>query len=244
MADQSISNAVLRMVLSQANKEQNQHYPPSVFEAHYSLVTHWLIDESAKLYPGTQSIVDLIKPYFKTMLVRVVNGAILFPDTYRHLLGFGIYVKDDKIPKECEGLGEDVTEKQIKELIAKTQSTSFDATQVSIGRWNKLTKHRYKMPQLDDAIACIFNNEGIKICPYDVPFVEVRYIIKTTPFKFGYKMNDDDTYYFDATTTNEALWTENAISYLFKGVNLLYSNFVRDPEHTASAKDLKDSGLF
>ncbi len=244
----SISNTVLRMVLAQANKEQNQHYPPGVFETHYSLVTHWLIDESAKLYPGTQSIIDLIQPYFKKQLVRVVNGVIPLPVNYRHLLGFGIYLNGEEgkeqIPDNCKDLPEDITPKEIADRITKAQASSWDATPVSIGRWNKLTKHRYKRPTLTNAITCTFDAGEIKINPYNVPFVETRYIIKTTDYKFGYQTNDDDTYYFDPATTTEALWTENAISYLFKGVNVLYSNYVRDPNQQASAKDLKDTGLF
>lgn len=239
----SISNTVLKMVLAQANKDQNQHYPPSVYEVHYGLVTNWLIDECVKLYPATESIIDLIKPYLKTELVKVVNGVIPFPDQYRNLMSLGLYLKDDKIPDECKDL-QDPTPQQLKELIAKTQSTSFDVEKVSIGRWDKLTKHRYKKPDLKNPITCIFNGEGIKICPYNVPFVELRYIVKIPDFKFGYGENDDSTYYFDPNLTTEALWTENAISYLFKGINLLYSNFVRDPEQAASAKDLRDTGLF
>lgn len=244
MADQSISNTVFRMVLSQANKEQNQHYPPSVFEAHYMLTTNALIDECAKLYPGTQSIVDLIKPYFKAELVRVVNGIIPFPKTYRHLLGYGIYLDENEhIPEKCKKIEPDITASEIKELLAESQSSSFDATQVSIGRWNKLTKHRYKRPTLTEAICCIFNSDGIKISPV-VPVVEVRYIIKTEPFKYGYLENEDGSFYFDAANTQEALWTENAISYLFKGINTLYSNYIRDPEQVATAKDLRDTWLF
>lgn len=242
--DTSISNTVLKMLLAQANKEQNQHYPPSVYEVHYGLVTNWLIDECVKLYPGTQSIIDLIKPYLGTELVPVVNGVIPFPKPYRNLLSFGLYLKDEKIPAECQNIQGTPTDAELKALIAKSQSTSFDVEKVSIGRWDKLTKHRYKRPTLKNPITCIFTSEGIKICPYDVPFVEVRYVKKTPDYKFGYVSNDDDTYYFNQEATTEALWTDNAIAYLFKGVNILYSNYVRDPEQAASAKDLRDAGLF
>lgn len=231
------------MVLAQANKDQNQHYPPSVFEVHYDLVTHWLIDESAKIYPGTQSIIDLIHPYFKRDLVKVVNGIIPFPKEYRHLLGFGIYKKGEKIADECLKISETPSQAELKDIISKTQSKCTDVTTVSIGRWNKLTQHRYKQPTIKNPITCIFDGDGIKISPI-VPFVEMRYIIKTTKFKYGYLKNDDDTYYFNPETTQEALWTENAISYLFKGVNTLYSNYIRDPEQVASAKDLRSTGLF
>ena len=243
MADLSVSNTVLQMVLAQANKSQNQHYPPSVFEAHYSLVTHSLIDEAAKNYPGTQSIIDLISPYFKKELVMVKNGIAPFPARYRHLLGYGIYLKDEKVDESCQKFDKDPSEKDLQELILQAQLESKDVTPVSIGRWNTLTTHRYKKPKLDKPIACIFDADGIKVSPL-VPFLEIRYIIKTEPFKYGYIQNPDDTYYFDPKTTTEAKWKENAISFLFKGVNILYSNFVRDPEHTASARDLKEAGLF
>lgn len=254
MADLSISNTVLRMVLAQANKEQNQHYPPSVFESHFSMTTHALIDEGAKIYPGTQSIMDLMDPYIKTILVQVINGVITVPTEYRHLLGFRIYIKEEEIPntdkcrviipKEYDEMPENPSPEQLQALIAKAQSFARDVTTVSIGRWNKLTQHRYKRPKLDNPITCSFNTRTSKICPYEVPFVEISYILKTPEFKFGYLMNDDDTYYFDAGSTTEALWTENAISYLVKGVNTLYANYVRDPEQVQTAKDLRNSGLF
>lgn len=233
------------MVLSLANKEQNQHYPPSVYEAHYSIATHWLIDECAKRYPGTQSIMDLIAPYMDKKIMQVKNGVISFPENYRHLLGYGVYHKNYAIPCEWKAeIGDELTEEKVKTLIAADQVESKSLTRVSVDRWNSLTSHRYKKPKLDKGIACIFSGEGIKVCPFEIPFVEVRFIVKTTPFKFGYSMNPDDTYFFDAAKTEEAKWNENAIEYLFKAINILYGIYVKDPEHSVTAKDLRDVGLF
>jgi hypothetical protein len=240
----SISDTVLRMVLAQANKDQNQHYPPAVFESHYQLATNYLIDECARRYPGTQSIQDLIKPYINNMMVAVKAGEFNVPVDYRHLLGFGIYL-DAENNNVCaiSDLPENPTDQQLSELIAARKDQSRDLTVVSIGRWNNLTNSAYKKPDLKDPITCLFRTGNYRISPYNVPIVEVRYIVKTRPFIYGYSMNADDTYYFDDTKTTEALWEENAIQYLFKGINLLYANYVRDPEGSASAKDLRDAGL-
>lgn len=233
------------MVLALANKDQNQHYPPSVFEMHYGIATNYLINECAKRYPGTQSIQDLIKPYIENKLVVVKGGNIDFPTEYRHLLGFGIYLNEaeDNICKASE-LSAAPTDDELNEMIASKKDSSKDLTVVSIGRWNRLTSSRYKKPTLKKPIACIFSKTGFRICPYNVPIAEVRYIGKTPDYVYGYAMNPDDTYFFDPITTIEALWEENAIEYLVKAVNILLAAYLRDPEGSSYAKDLRDSGLF
>lgn len=241
----SISDTVLNMVLALANKEQNQHYPPSVYELHYQLATNYLINECVKRYPGSNSIMDLIQPYTKSKLVVVTGGEIDFPLDYRNILGFGIYLTKDK-QNICssDDLSTSPTDAELAEIIAAKKNVSKDLELVSIGRWNDLTNSSYKQPELDDAIACIFGKRKFRICPYNVPMAEVRYVVKTPDFVYGYSMNPDDTYFFDATKTTEALWEENAIEYLVKACNLLFASYLRDPEGKSYANDLRDSGLF
>ena len=96
-------DTILKMVLASGNKEQNQHYPPHIFQQHFNLATSWLIDEIVRLFPKSQELVDLLRPFLETRDAHVKNGIIEFPEGYRHLLGVGCFVADDfKSPCGCD----------------------------------------------------------------------------------------------------------------------------------------------
>lgn len=251
MAARSISDNVFQMVLAQGNKEQNQHYPPGIFEVHYKLASDWLKDEGAKLYPTSQIIVDIFRPYLKVELMPVKNGIIPMPKEYRNLLGLGFYVNETKkcIPvKLPDNNFKDPKNPTLAELAKVTAELQVESSRIdlkSIDEWNYITKHPYKKPKtFDKAAACIFDGEGIRLLPLKIPYAEVRYMKVVPEFKYGYAMLPDETFVFDPDTTTEELWNENAIPYLFKGVNILYANYVRDDSYIASAKDLRENSLF
>lgn len=253
-------DSILRKVLAQANAEQNQNYPPGIFTEHFNLATSWLIDEIMKVFPGEQHIVDLVSPFMNVQDVIVKNGKIPFPKDYRHYTGMAIFATDDfkdacgcDEAKEREVNTENVIDvdygntspEQIIEIKrAKRICVSQDVKLVDIDEWNLLTTHPYKFPTYKKPIACIFQGDGIKICPYNIPSVEIRYIRQPLIYKYGYQMLPDDSYQVDPATTTESEWHDNAASYLFRAINTLYSGYVRDPEQRDLALQLTKIGLF
>lgn len=250
----SISDNILQMVLAQGNKEQNQHYAPGIFTSHYKLASDWLKGELIKLYPTSQTIVDILGPYIAVELIQVVNGKIALPKLYRDLLGIGFYVNDLSGKKKCEIISlpsekfkdpKNPTLAEIEKVTAEMQVESKGIDMKTIGEWNYITDHPYKRPKtFDKAKGCIFDNNTLKVLPLAIPYVEVRFIKVVPEFYYGYRQLPDDTCVFDPDTTIEELWTETAIPYLFKGVNKLFANYIRDTEYIASAKDLQDNSLF
>lgn len=244
-------DTILKMVMASANKEQNQMYPPSIFTEHYNLVTKWLLDEAAKLYPHSQSLVDIVRPFLVTEAKPVSNGLAAFPETYRNLLSVGIYATNDlKEACKCEDCTDykndplAPNESQIKEKQAKKSCRMRRVTMVEIDEWDDLTTHPYKSPDLKDPIGCIFSGEGIRVCPFEVPSVEIRYLRHPKTYVYGYDTLPDDTYVFNPDKSTESEWEDNATSYLYKAVSALYAMYVRDPEMRDYNVELRKIGLF
>lgn len=239
-----------RAVLSQANAEQNQHYPVSVFNAHYNLVSSWLMDELVKVYPENRSVVDLLRPFFSKCLVSVKFGVIELPGDYRHFTGGAVYLEaKNKIPTCCEiGLGEDgvPSADELKQMQVDKKAVAQDLEVVDVDEYNDLTTHSFKEPTLIDPIGCDFEGENIKVLPNDIPFVELRYIRIPKTYVYGYSMNPDESYTYDPTMPGavESEWGSNAEAYLFKGLYTLYSIFARDGELRDGGQELKKIGLF
>jgi hypothetical protein len=240
------------MVLAQGNKDQNQYYPPHVFETHFKLASDWLKDELAKLYPTSQTVIDLLEPYMIPELLQVVNGAATLPDSkkYRNLLGFAFFVTDKKKCTPMAGSEfsfidpANPTADEIAALNARMQDDSKTIDMTSVADWEYYKAHPYKKPKFDSAKGCFFGGGIVKFAPLGIPFVECRYIKIVPEYKYGYQMQPDETYVFDPNTTVEEPWTEVAIPYLFKAVNVLYANYCKDDSYRASALDLRDNSLF
>lgn len=253
----SVGDTVLRAVLAQANKEQNMHYPPGVYTTHFRLASDTLKDELVKLYPTSQIIIDLLRPGLDFKKLPVRNGTIdisMLKDkdgnpTYRNLIGCSFFIADDK---ECEphlfkefSDPRNPTQGELDQVNAELSADSKPITMITLGEWEYFTPHPYKKPkEFKKAKGCIFSANIIKVLPVNIPFVEVRMVTKVPQFFYGYKMLPDETYIFDPGSTIEEMWDEPAIPYLVKAVNLLFSNYLRDTEYIASAKDLRDNGLF
>ncbi len=249
-------DAVIRKVLSQANAEQNQHYPPHIADEHFNLVTECLIDESAKSFPGNQAVIEIIKPFLKVKDVKVKNGVIALQEDHRHLFGIFIFINPD-IKCACDRKGkfdeavfagdplapkpEDVERARLKK-----RSVSKKVTIVTQDRWDYLTNHQYKKPTLEKPIACMFEGEGVRVFPFDVPMVELTYVRDPKVYRYGYEPNSDDTYSYNPKDPKavESEWTTNASMYLFKGMNTLYSNWVDNPDKRIGSTELKQLGLF
>lgn len=244
---------MLTSVLSTSGKEQNMHYPPYIFDAHYNAVTNWLLDELAKQWSGNQSIRDIGRPFLLSQEERVVNGEVTLPKEYRNLLGVGITVTED-FSKDCGCLGktEEIFENdplaptpdQIRMKRERTKCISHELTMVDIGEFNKRSTHSYKKPTLKKAIGVQKDANKIKVCPFDLSYVELRMFRIPKVYRFGYKNNGDDTYSFDSKTSEESEWTDNAVQYLLKGLNTLYSMYTKDQEMRDWNLELKKLGVF
>jgi len=261
MSSLATMDMVLKAVLSQGNKEQNQSYPPRVFESHFRLVTDYLLDEIASLYPTTQKIVDLGRPFMKTQSIAVTGGMIKIPEDMRNLLGISIYVtsdfsspcageekkeKEDEDINSCDLPGDPLAPslKQIQEKVARGKCKSQSVNLVDQSEWDSRTQHPYKFPTLEKPIGCLFEEEGIKICPYEVPNVDIRYLKMPKEYQYGYRNNPDDTYVFSPENSVESEWTKNAFQYLVKGITTLYSIYTRDGELRDGVLELKKAGIF
>lgn len=234
---------VLKAVLSQANADQNQHYPPRIFEQHFNIATKWLLDECAKAYPENDDVISVIMPYLKTEKIPVKNGLIPFPELFRRKVSMSIYV-DLSCKEACDVPESDITDTEASEARAKAASISKKVTFKQQTEWDGLIQHPYKKPTLKKPIACVFEGEGIRIFPHNVPSVELRFVLQPSLCKYGYDRNLDDTFTYNKSKTKESLWNDTAYTYLVKGVSSLYAIWVRDPEMKAGIDSLKSIGLF
>lgn len=244
-------NSVLRKVLSVGNKESNQMYPPHIYEEHFNTVTQFIIDECVRLYPTNTSIQDVIRPFLMAKFDRVINGVITLPRDYRNFIGAAINLNNTT--KEPCGECNDklyrndplvVQKDELDRRVVESGCFAQDISMLDRDEFNRRTTHSYKKPTLQEPIGVFSSNNTIKICPFDISHAEVYYIRKPKEYKFGYKMNPDDTYSFDPATSTESEWDDTAMQYLVKGISSLYAIYTRDGEMRDWNVEIKRIGLF
>jgi hypothetical protein len=237
---QYIIDTVRRMVLSQANVEQNGHYPPRVFNEHINLVTQFLLDRGVDIFQQKQQIEDIVRPFHKVEKLVTKNGKISYPESYRNYLVMSVAVSRDG-KKYCQD--EELSLEGLQMEIAEKDCSRKPVRFMPVDEFDDLSSHVYKKPKYSNPIVKQ-NANGFVICPPDCGSVEIEFICKPKQYFWGYKMNDDETYSFDPTTTVDVEWEETAIPYLVQGCVSLYSIYVRDGELTNGAELLKRSGIF
>lgn len=253
---------VLRAVLASGNKEQNQAYPPNVFTTHFNVVTAFLLDEITKQFPVSQSVIDLGRPFLKEETGISRDGSVVLPEDYRNFLSAGIFVTPDQDgpcdpnatteeAAACEDESCDFPNDPLAPSVTQIVSSQLagrcrmnPVTIVDIDEWDHRTNHKYKAPTIKKPIGCLFEGTRLKICPFEVPNIQIRYLRHPRECKYGYRLNPDDTYSYDPGATTESEWTDNAMQYLVKGVSTLYSIFTRDGELRDGILELKKAGLF
>lgn len=247
MADtnKSSMNNMLKAILAPANQEQNAFYPPYIYDQHYNAATSWLIGKIVEIFPTSQSFVDIIEPFLVAKNLAVKNGYVQIPDECRNLLDAAINVRKD-FSTECgseEELPQGVAEQNFKNNVNKNKCLSRPISIVDQTEWDLLTTHPYKKPDYQYPIGCFFGNRQLKVCPFDLNNVEIRYIKNEGIYRFGYTTLPDDTYIWDEVTTVESQWKTNAFEYLFKGITTLYSVWCRDSTLRNWSTELKQIGL-
>ena len=249
IANDQTLDRTLRQVLASGNEEQNQHYPPNVFDTDYNLVTSFILTEGVKLFGESQYIKDLLRPYQKTILLPVVNGEAIVPPDYRHYTGISFYPNATLTGcMSIPGLksGDVPTPDQLTRAQKRNRTKGRDVTLYEIDEYNYYDTHAYKFPTFKDPIGCIVDSSVIKVSPFEIPFIELHYIRQPKIYKYGYAKNLDDTFSYDPTMDGavETEWRTNADELLYKGVSTLYAMRARDGELRDGMAMLIKQGLF
>lgn len=233
---------MLEAVLSTSGQEQNQFYPPHIYTAHYNTATSWLISKIVEIFPTAQQFVDIIEPFLVTKNVLVQNGFVEIPKDCRNFLDAGISVKVD-YSQECGDVPQAVREQTFKDGVNRGGCISRPIAIVDQTEWDLLTVHPFKHPTYEYPIGCFFGGGKLKVCPYNISNVQIRYVRDEGKYQYGYIIQPDDTYIWDKNTTVETEWNTNAFEYLYKAISTLYSVWSKEPVLRNWTQELKQIGL-
>lgn len=237
-SNKSSLNYVLQSVLSIGNKEQNMAYAPSIFTQHFNIVTSFIIDKCVEAYPN---YLDVLRQFIAIKKIPITNGEIKIPDDYRNILGAPSI--NAKPTGECKD-DAPATDASIKILAQKNGCKSRPIKILDQNQWDLRTTSGYKFPTYVDPIGCFFGKDTLKVCPFDLSKVELRYVIKENQYLYNYTLQPDDTYIFKAEGSVESQWGDAASQYLVKGVLALYSAYLRDNQLNQFSSILNQAGIF
>lgn len=241
MPNKSGLENVLKSILSVANAEQNFAYAPNVFETHYNIVTSFLLDNLAIVYP---QFVDAVLPFIKSQNIPVINGYVDLPADYRNLLGApSITVRPDGGDCSSQAVIID-TDAEFKAAQLKSGCKTYSIEMVDKGQWDARTTSEYAFPTHKNPIGLWDGGRRFKVCPYDLAYVKVTYLKKEQIYRYGYITQPDDTFIFDPVTSIDGEWDEAAFELLFKGIFALYSTYSRDQTIMEYSQLLNKAGLF
>jgi hypothetical protein len=235
-------NNMLQAVLSANNVEQNSLYPANIYSAHYNSVTSYLLSTIAEHWQENQRFVDIVRPFLLKKVVPNKDGYVVIPEDCRNFLDAAIFVNKN-MTGECNDLPQNILEVEFKNAVNKGKCLSRPLEIVDQSEWDALTVHPYLMPTVKNPIGCFFDSNKIKVCPYEINNVEIRYFKFEKVVRYGYTMQPDDTYVFDASTTIESEWNSAAFNPIFKGITALLGMYTRDKEIRDWTIELKQIGL-
>lgn len=237
---------MLQSVLSVANEDQSAVYPPSIFSSQFRTVTSLLISKLVQQYPGNPTVLDILMPFIKFSMQPVKKGVFALPDDYRNILGAPyIFVNG---AKQCGEVPEIKTAQQFLTAQLKGGCNVAPIVIVSESEFSERTRSTYKKPSHSNPIGYFagLNETGqkvIKICPYDLTVVGLLYARQEGLYQYGYFLNPDDTFSFDASTTVESEWTSAGFQPIFTAMMALYSAYVRDNELRDWSLILSEKGI-
>lgn len=235
---------MLTSILAQANTEQNQTYPPNIYQAHYNIATSFLISECVRLYPSNNEIVDIISPFVSVQRIPITDGLLVLPPEYRNVLGSPSIVVNNGKEGECGGdIPVITTPQQFQTATLKAGCTRRPIRIVSQSEFDYISTSEFRPPTYWDPIGYYLSNKSIKICPYDLTKVDVMFVMNEPTFIYGYTLNPDDTYYFNLSTSVESLWGSSAFVPLFKAITALYSAYTRDSSMQNWSEILNKEGI-
>lgn len=241
MANLSSLENILKSLVDIGNKEQNQMLPPKVFDSIINTVSSFYKSALIKAYPVGA---DVLRPFMRTKQVNVKNGLVELPSDYRDMIGNPSIVAKNDGTAECGDQPDISDEDQFNLEILKKGCQSRPIDMLSQNEWDDRTTSKYKQPTYWDPIGCFFDEKNIKVCPYDIAVVNVRYAIEEKQYRYGYIIQPDDTYIYDKNTSIESEWKDNAFPALFRGCLALYSDYLRDNQLGQASQILNQIGLF
>lgn len=234
-------NNMLQSVLSVANEDQSAVYPPSIFSQQFNVVTSLLISKLVRQYPGSPEVIDILEPFIKFSMQPVKKGVFNLPEDYRNILGSPyIFVNG---AKQCGEVPEITTAQQFLTAQLKGGCAAVPITIVSESEFSVRTSSTYKKPSHSNPIGYFAGQKTVKICPFDLTVVALLYVRQEGLYRFGYDINPDDTYSFDASTTIESDWGNSAFQPIFSAMMALYSAYVRDNELRDWSLILSEKGI-
>lgn len=243
MSDNKCSlDNMLKWVLATSGQEQNQFYPPHIYSAHYNTATAWLKSKIVEIYPTSQQFVDILEPFLVEKVILAKDGYVTLPDGWRNFLDAGVAVKKD-FSGGCDDKPKAAQNQLYKDGVNKGKCLSRPLVIVDQSEWDILTVHPYKMPTYENPIGCFFGGGKIKVCPFDIGAVKVRFVKDEKIYNYGYIIQPDETYIYDPKTTVETEWNSSAFEYLYKGISTLYSIWSKEPVLRNWSVELKQIGL-
>jgi hypothetical protein len=233
---------MLNAILSIAHSEKNFAYPPNIYGDQYNTVSSLVISKCADIYPSDTTVLDIIDPYVVREVIRPVDGYITLPDNFRNLLGSPmIAIKNDGCA-ECEQ-PVPVSNREFKQLIVKAGCKKVELVIVDQAEFGYRTSSTYKQPTYEKPIGYRSGKNQIKVCPPDINAVEVMYTKKEGLAVYGYDMQPDDTFVFNASKSTELLWTSAAFKPMFNALLALYTAYSRDNNLRDWALYINQNGL-
>ena len=241
-ANKSGLDSIVKAVLSVGNKEQNFAWSPQIITDQRNVVESLLLSALVKAYPFDKTVTDMLMPFMKTKKIRASNGYVKLPDDYRNLLGSpSISLKPDG--GDCHETPSINTQSEFDEAILKSGCRTVPIEEVSQSEWDYRTTSTYAFPTKENPIFCFFGERQIRVCPYDVGTVEIRYCKKETPVRYGYITQPDDTFIFDPLASVETEFTEAAYRPIFEASLSLYTAYTRDSELRDWARIINEQGI-
>jgi hypothetical protein len=219
---------MLQSVLAPANMEQNQAYPPYIYQNQYRVLSSLLLSELSKRFPNaSQEDIDCIMPFMEVEKIPVKDGYINLPDNYRNLLGNpSITLRPDN--SDCSSPVVIDTANEFKAANLKGGCRTVPIEMLPQNEWDYRTTSTYAFPDYNNPIGCFFGKNRFKVCPYDISVVEVRYARIEKEYIYGYITQPDDTYIFNPLTSVETEWTSAAFKPFFNGLSSMYAAYTRD----------------
>ncbi len=219
---------------------QSRVLPPEVFDAIYNVSAAWLLGRVAELWPFDQQYVDVVEPFLRVDIQRAVDGKVSLPAEYRNFLGAAALLNHSKTGACQEDMPDELA-LRIHDLNAKKSSCLGQPIRiVDQTEWEFLTKDIFDAPTLENPIGCFFGEKKLKICPAGIGRVEIRYFVNEKLYKYGYTMQPDDTYIYNATTSVESEFPNAAFAKLYAVALRLLSVYFRDGNVAAFASALND----
>lgn len=224
----SIQN-LLNSVLAIEAKEQNFAIPPEIFQNQVRTVASLLLSELCESYPDSPEYIDMLMPFMATKMLAVTNGVVVMPDNYRNILGSPSVMAIKENGEDCE-CSDVVTPTSFKDAQAEARCKTNPVLIVSNTEFDYRTRSSYDYPTLDNPIGYWVSKKTLKVCPYNISRVEVRYCIQETPCFIKYIIQPDDTWVIDPAGTIETGFSSAAYEPFYNALVALYSAYSRDSE--------------